>query len=99
MAEAYAKPRSVRMAHQPRRRNGPGRQTGQEGRALEATRVRIARTATDRVATVNASLSQISTSVCAALATAAWFLATHTASRCSGVPVLVTVSTSLASAA
>src|ERR1022692_5344786 len=69
------------------------------GSVLVATSVRIALTATDRVATLNESLSQISTSVCAALLTTGSFLATQDASRCSGVPGSVTVSTSLASAA
>ena len=68
------------------------------GRELAATRVRMARSATDSVVNVKRSLSQISPSVCAAIATAASLRATQAASRCSGdSPESVTPSTSLVS--
>ena len=66
---------------------------------LAATRVRTARTATDKVATVNRSVSQISVRVCVARATLGSFWLTHSASRCSGEPGPVTMSTFLARAA
>ena len=66
---------------------------------LVVTSVRTARTATDKVATVNALLSQISVSVWLARLTAESLRCTQAASRCSGVPGPVTLSTSLASAA
>ncbi len=69
------------------------------GSVLAATRVRMARTATDKVATVNRSVSQISVRVCAARCTADSFRFTHSASRCSGVAGPVTVRTLAASAA
>ena len=69
------------------------------GSVLVETSVLMVLTATERVATSNTSLSQISTRVRLARATADSFLASQAASRDSGVPGSVTVSTSLASAA
>jgi NADH-quinone oxidoreductase subunit G len=54
------------------------------GSELAATRVRMARSATDKVVNVKRSLSQISPRVCAAIPTAASFREAQPASRSSG---------------
>ena len=89
------------IAPSPGRPRRPARpERGQSGSRLAPTRVRIARTATDSVATVNASLSQISVSVCAGPDHRGLVPPGPGRSRCSGVPPEpVTVSTSLVSAA
>ena len=80
-------------------RSAGRRRASQSGSVLTATSVLMARTATDSVATVKASLSQISVSVWVARCTADSFRFAQAASRSSGLPGPVTMSTSLASAA
>ena len=68
MAESLRQPAGRQLPAGPRRRRA-----AQSGSLLAVTRVLIARTATESVATVNASLSQISVIVWAARRTAESF--------------------------